>query len=130
MINAGFILEHSFVGFLQFQKKMPHKINGLFGSDKRKESEAIVNKSGVKTVRKLQLLLSLQLTVNKNTAIQQRFLNLLSASVNSYIYCRGKDYTAHAKQQEKNTNELSVFLKTSFFLVKMPKNVNAFRVII
>ena len=72
-------------------------------------TEAIVNNSSVKTVRKLQVLLSLH---DENTAIKernkQRFLNLLNASINGYIHHGGRDYTVHSKQRKKTSNELSV----------------------
>ena len=56
----------------------------VFGSDKRKENELFV--CSVKTIRKLQVLLSLY---DKNTAIKLRnkqiFLNLSNASINGFI---------------------------------------------
>ena len=70
--------------------------------------EAIIENSSVKSVRKLQVMLSFQ--------DKQRFLNLSNTSVRHYFYYRGRDYTVHVKQRKKTPNKLSMFFKRSFIL--------------
>ena len=80
-------------------------------------TEAIVNNRSVKTVRKLQVLLSLHDEKQQsNSKINKDFSTCRTLQKNDYIYHGGRVYTVHAKQRKKTSNKLSVFLKTNFIL--------------
>ena len=70
--NMTIVLEFIFpprTGFSNDVQANAKKTSYLFAID-MDFTEAIVNNSSVKTVRKLQVLLSLQQTVDENTAIK------------------------------------------------------------
>ena len=73
--------------------------------------EAIIENSSVKSVRKLNVMLSFQ--------DKQRFLNLSNTSINATIIITEAEITLY--MQNNGKNELSLFLKTSFIFVTTSK---------